>query len=154
MTFDSEKLLDGIGWKLLMLLQEDARRSYSELGRVVGLSAPAVAERVRRMEEAGIIVGYHTTVDAARVGLPLIAFMRLSEAGAHGSGLVAAIAAIPEVLECHRVTGGDSYVLKVIARSVGHLETIIDCLTPHAHVTTSLVLSSPIARRPVSRPSE
>ena len=71
MTFDLEKTLDGVSWKLLVLLQEDARRSYSELGRNVGLSAPAVAERIRRLEEAGIITGYHAAVNPAKLGLQL-----------------------------------------------------------------------------------
>lgn len=153
MTSSSEADLDAISWKLLRLLQENARRSFSELGREVGLSPPAVAERVRRLEEAGIITGYYAAVDPARIGAALLAFMRLSDVGDRGERVAALAREMPEVLECHRVTGGDSYILKVAARSIGHLETIIDRLTPYGQVTTSLVLSSAVAWRPIQRPS-
>ena len=152
MTFNSERLLDNVGWKLLTLLQEDARRSFSELGRAVGLSSPAVAERVRRMEEAGIITGYHAAIDPQRVGMQLLAFMRLSEVGDQSTRFADLVADTPEVLECHRLTGSDSYVLKVVAQSITHLETLIDRFVPYGQVTTSLVLSSPVVRRVIKPP--
>src|SRR3712207_1314014 len=111
MSFDSGRLLDGVGWKLLALLQENARSSYSELGRAVGLSAPAVAERVRRLEEAGIITGYHAAVRWERLGWGLAALVRLSGIGSEAPQVAGVITAMPEVLECHRVTGEDSYIL-------------------------------------------
>lgn len=152
MTLQPERLLDGVGWKLLALLQQDARRSFSELGRLVGLSSPAVAERVRRMEEAGIITGYHTTVDPAKLGLPLLAFIRLGGVDEHGIAQInASVMQMPEVLECHRVTGSDSYMLKIAARSIAHLESLIDRFVPYGDVTTSLVLSSPVLGRTVTR---
>lgn len=152
MTFDSEKLLDSVGWKLITMLQQDARRSFSELGRLVGLSAPAVAERVRRMEEAGIITGYHTSVDPAKLGLPLSAFIRLSGVGDHGIAFInSTLGDMPEVLECHRVTGSDSYILKIAARSINHLESLIDRFVPYGDVTTSIVLSSPVVARAVAK---
>src|SRR5262245_21049814 len=137
MTFNSERLLDIVGWKLLALLQEDARRSFSELGRAVGLSSPAVAERVRRMEEAGIITGYHAAIDPQRVGMQLLAFMRLSEVGDQSTRFADLVAETPEVLECHRLTGSDSYVLKVVAQSITHLEMLIDRFVPYGQVTKS-----------------
>ena len=150
MTPNPERLLDAVDWKLLALLQEDARRSFSRLGRAVGLSPPAVAERVRRLEEAGVLTGYHAAVDPARVGKPILAFMRLSEVGDRGERMTEqVIASTPEMLECHRVTGTDSYVLKVVAESITHLEALIDRCVPYGHVTTSLVLSSPVVRRPI-----
>jgi Lrp/AsnC family leucine-responsive transcriptional regulator len=152
MTFNTERLLDNVGWKLLALLQEDARRSFSELGRAVGLSSPAVAERVRRMEEAGIITGYHAAVDPLRVGMPLLAFMRLSEVGDQSVRFSELVAETPEVLECHRLTGSDSYVLKVVAQSIAHLEMLIDRFVPYGQITTSLVLSSPVVRRVIKQP--
>jgi Lrp/AsnC family transcriptional regulator, leucine-responsive regulatory protein len=152
MTFNSERLLDNVGWKLLALLQEDARRSFSELGRAVGLSSPAVAERVRRMEEAGIIAGYHAAVDPQRIGMPLLAFMRLSEVGDQSARFAELVAETPEVLECHRLTGSDSYVLKVVAQSIAHLETLIDRFVSYGQITTSLVLSSPVVRRVIKQP--
>jgi Lrp/AsnC family transcriptional regulator, leucine-responsive regulatory protein len=153
MTFDSERLLDGVGWKLLTLLQEDARRSYSELGRIVGLSAPAVAERVRRLEEVGVITGYHAAVDPAKVGLAIAAVMRLSGVSERIPQLTELIIATPEVLECHRLTGSDSYVLRVVAASIGHLERLIDRFVPYGEVTTSLVLSSPVVVRVIQGPA-
>lgn len=147
MTFDSKHLLDVTGWKLLTLLQEDARRSYSHLGRCVGLSAPAVAERVHRLEEAGIITGYHASINPAKIGLVITAVMRLSGVKERTAQLSALVMATPEVLECHRLTGNDSYVMRVVASSISHLEHLIDIFIPYGEVTTSLVLSSPVVGR-------
>jgi Lrp/AsnC family leucine-responsive transcriptional regulator len=152
MTSHSEPLLDSINWKLLRLLQENARRSFSELGREVGLSSPAVAERVRRLEEAGIITGYHAAVSYEKLGLPLLALMRLSEVGDRGERVAALVREMPEVIECHRVTGSDSYVLKIVATSIAHLEVLIDRFNPYGQITTSLVLSSAVVRHVVERP--
>lgn len=152
MTFDTGRLLDAVGWKLLALLQEDGRRSFSELGRAVGLSAPAVAERVRRLEEAGVISGYHASVRLDRVGWTIRAFIRLSGIGSEAPQVAAVIAGMPEVLECHRVTGEDSYILSVVARSTAHLEQLVDRLLPFGRVTTSLILSSPVPWRPAGPP--
>ena len=152
MTSNSESPLDHINWKLLYLLQEDARRSFSELGRAVGLSSPAVAERVRRMEEAGIITGYHAAVNPGKLGVALLTFIRLSEVGDQSDRLTNLLQEVPEVVECHRVTGSDSYILKVMATSIAHLEALIDRLVPYGQVTTSLVLSSPVVRRIVENP--
>jgi Lrp/AsnC family transcriptional regulator, leucine-responsive regulatory protein len=149
MTHDTTKLLDPVGWKLLMLLQDNARASFSDLGRAVGLSAPAVAERVRRMEEAGIITGYHAAIDPTLVGRPLRASLRLSGVSDRWHEVNALLAAMPEVIEAQRVTGSDSYHLKVVVASMQHLETVINRLLPYALVTTALVLSTPVARRTI-----
>ncbi|GAB4423638.1 MAG: Lrp/AsnC family transcriptional regulator [Chloroflexi bacterium OHK40] len=152
MTFDSGRLLDAVGWKLLALLQENARSSYSELGRAVGLSAPAVAERVRRLEEAGVISGYHAAVRWERVGWPITALIRLSGISSEAPQVAGLIASMHEVLECHRVTGEDSYILTVVAVSTAHLEQLVDRLIPYGRVTTSLVLSSPVRWRMIGPP--
>lgn len=152
MAFDPGRLLDGVGWKLLTLLQENARRSFSELGREVGLTAPAVAERVRRLEEAGLITGYHAAVRWERAGWPITALIRLSGIASEAPQVAALVAGTPEVLECHRVTGEDSYILTVVAVSTQHLEQIVDRLIPYGRVTTSLVLSSPVRRRTIGPP--
>jgi Lrp/AsnC family transcriptional regulator, leucine-responsive regulatory protein len=154
MAFESGRLLDGVGWKLLTLLQENARRSFSDLGREVGLSAPAVAERVRRLEEAGLITGYHAAVRWDRAGWPITALVRLSGISSEAPQVAALVAGTPEVLECHRVTGEDSYILTVVAVSTRHLEQIVDGLIPYGRVTTSLVLSSPVRRRTIGQPAE
>jgi len=148
-AFDSEKLLDGTGLELLAALQEDARLSFSELGRRVGLSPPAVAERIHRLEEAGIITGYHAAVNAEKIGLPLCAFIRLSFSGEKYTQVAELVCDLPEVLECHRITGDDCLILKVVVASVGHLEVLIDRLLPYGRTITSLVLSSPVIRRAI-----
>ncbi|HMI52705.1 MAG TPA: Lrp/AsnC family transcriptional regulator [Candidatus Saccharimonadales bacterium] len=150
-TLHVEKLLDPIGWQILQQLQENARISHSELGRRVGLSTPAVAERVRRMEEAGIITGYHASVDPTKAGFPIVVYMRLAVSGGENmvSRATAALKAMPELLECHRITGTESFVMRVGLHSVAHLETLIDRLTPFGMTSTSTVLSSPVPFRPL-----
>lgn len=140
-------MLDEIDWKLLKELQIDARTSYAELGRRVGLTTPAVIERIHKLEDAGIITGYRVEMDLAKVGLPVTAFIRMSITGVDYSHIVEVAQNSPEVLECHRGTGGDSFIMKVALESVEHLQTLIDKLTPYGITTTSIVLSSPVKRR-------
>lgn len=154
MTLDSEKLLDEIGWRILMELQGNARLTYAELGRRVGLSIPAVTERVRRMEEAGVITGYHAEVNPEKVGLPITAFMRMNIVGNMTPKLTALLKELPEITECHRGTGGDSFIMKVNVASVHHLERLIDLLLPFGMTTTSIVLSSPVTRRFIEPPGK
>ncbi len=143
------KLLDDLGWNILDLLQQNARLSCAELGRRVGLSTPAVTERVRRMEEAGIITGYHASVDPSKAGFPIVVYMRLAISGGENmvSRATVAVKRMPEVLECHRVTGTDSFILRAGLLSVAHLESLIDRLTPFGMTSTSTVLSSPVPYR-------
>ena len=140
-------MVDKISWKILAELQQDARLSFAELGRRVGLTTPAVIERVRRLEEAGIITGYRAEINPSKIGLPILAFIRMSIAGVDFSQIIKVAEDSPEVLECHRGTGGDSFIFKVAVQSVEHLQTVIDRLTPFGITTTSIVLSSPITRR-------
>lgn len=152
MALEIEKMLDGTGWLLLQELQENARLSYSELGQRVGLSAPAVADRIHRMEEAGLITGYHAQVNMSKLGLPVTAIVRLGSVAGQSCNLVAIrVSEIPEVLECYRVTGNDSVIVKVVATSVAHLEQIIDHLTLHGQTTTSIVLSKPQQRYTITQ---
>ena len=146
-----DKQLDAIGWRILAELQANARISYAELGRRVGLTTPAVSERVRRLEESGVIAGYRTEVDPAKVGLPITAFIRMSIVGDVSNALVALVRELPEGVECHKGTGGDSFSLKVTVRSVAHLEELIDRLIPFGTTSTSIVLSSPVERRTIER---
>jgi Lrp/AsnC family leucine-responsive transcriptional regulator len=142
-------LLDAKGWALLRELQENARTSFAELGRRVSLSTPAVAERVRGLEAAGVITGFRAEVDLASVGLPMLAIVRISVVGNVLTRITAAAQQMPEVLECHRGTGADSFTLKVAVASARHLEAVIDRFTPYGTTTTSIVLSSPVKRRTV-----
>lgn len=141
--------MDEMAWKILAQLQADARLSFSELGRRIGLSTPATAERVRRLEDQGVILGYRAMVDPERVGLSVGAFIRIRLAGPESLArkLTEALERMPEVLECHRCTGDESFILKVRVESVGALEALIDKLSPFGATSTSLILSSPVDRR-------
>ncbi len=151
MALEIERLLDETGWHILEALQVNARLSFSELGQRVGLSSPAVAERVRRMEDAGIISGYRAEVNTAKIGYPITAIMRMNSQGERSARLNVSVREIPEVLECYRVTGEDGHIMKVIVSSVEHLESLIDRLSVHGQVTTSIVLSTPVTGRIVTR---
>ena len=150
MGFEIEKLLDVTGWRLLHELQQNARLSYTELGQRVGLSLPAVAERVRKMEEAGLITGYHAEVSLARVGLPVAAMIHLKSIGGQScTYAVSQVIKIPEVLECYRVTGSDSIIVQVAVTSVDHLTRVIDQLSIYGVPTTWLVRASPFKRHTI-----
>lgn len=150
MTLDTT-VLDETGWRLLHELQEHARLSYAELGRRVSLTLPAVAERIRKMEDAGIIVGYRAEINPTRIGLPITAFIRISIVGDVFTRIIKVVRELPEVIECHRSTGADSFILKVQVRSIEHMELLIDKLTPFGTTSTSIVLSSPVKRRVLTR---
>ncbi len=148
-TVPGEIHLDAIAWKILEHLQRDARMPFAELGRKVGLSTPAVAERVRRLQDAGVITGYHAAVDLAKLGVPIRVLVRLT---IHGGDLmvsraVTAIKELTEVSRCHRITGDESFVIEADVVSIRHLEALIDRLSALGATSTSTVLSSPVNRR-------
>lgn len=140
-------MIDDIGRKIVNELQIDARISYAELGRRVGLTTPAVIERVRKLEDSGIVTGYRAEIDPSKVGLPITAFIRMSISGVDYSHIIEVAEESDEVLECHRGTGGDSFIMKVAVSSVEHLQEVIDRLTPYGITTTTIVLSSPVKSR-------
>jgi Lrp/AsnC family leucine-responsive transcriptional regulator len=142
--------MDDIDRLLLAALQQDARASYAELGRRVGLTPPAVTERVRRLERSGVISGYHAQIDLKCAGYGLVAFIRLSSAPELAVQLGRVAETTPEVLEFHHVTGTEGYVLKVAARSIEHLEKVIVKFLPYGQTTTSIVLSSPVTWRQIA----
>lgn len=147
MTFDSEKLLDSTGWQILEILQGEGRISFAELGRKVGLSAPAIAERVKRMEETGIITGYHAQVNPEKVAYPISAIIALTTTPQQYPQILAVIQALPEVRSCHHVTGNVSFFMEVTVSSMRHLEEIINQLSQFGQTSTSIILSSPLPRR-------
>lgn len=153
-TSEITKLLDSIGWRILSELQDDARMQFVELGKRVGLSTPAVIERVRRMEEAGIITGYRVEIDRSKVGLPVCAFIRVRVIGDFIPRVIAASREMPEVFECHRIAGEDTFLLKVCVPSAEALEKTVDKLTPYVATTTMLVFSSPVSRGQIEPPAE
>jgi Lrp/AsnC family leucine-responsive transcriptional regulator len=141
--------LDAIAWKIIESLQRNARISFAELGRKIGLSTPAVAERVRRLEEAGVITGYHAALDLAKLGVPIRVLVRLT---IHGGDLqvsrtVTAIKELSEISRCHRITGAESFVIEADVVSIRHVEALIDKLSTLGATSTSTVLSSPVQRR-------
>lgn len=139
------KVLDLTDMKILRELKENARIAYAELGRRIGLSTPAVMERMRRLEDAGVIIGYSVRVNMRSMGYPIAAFIALHNVDATVLSRIARIASsVPEMLECHRVTGDNSYLIKTVAASVEDLERIIDRLSPFAATSTSVVLSTVI----------
>src|SRR4051794_12327069 len=118
MAIDSAGLLDEIGRKLLSILQKDARMSYAALGRKIGLSPAATAERLRRLEEAGIIKGYRVDLDRDAMGFSVLAIVRMSCDGPKYRPFVKAVKTMDHIAECHHVAGGDAFILKVVAGSV------------------------------------
>jgi Lrp/AsnC family transcriptional regulator, leucine-responsive regulatory protein len=148
-TLPNVLVLDKIAWKILEALQQNARLSFAELGRKIGLSTPAVAERVHRLEEAGIITGYHAALDMAKLGVPIRVLVRLT---IHGGDLqvqrtVAAVKELAEISRCHRITGAESFVIEANVISIRHLEVLIDKLSALGATSTSTVLSSPVEGR-------
>lgn len=144
-------MIDEIDWKILKELQINARISFAELGRRIGLTTPAVIERIRKLEDAKIITGYAAEIDTAKVGLPITAFIRMSISGVDYSKIVDVAEKSKEVLECHRGTGGDSFIMKVAVADVAHLQNLIDKLTPYGITTTAIVLSSPVKGRVIEK---
>jgi len=144
---DSTALLDSFGRKLLDELQNNARLSLAELGRRVGLSPTATAERLRQMEEVGVIHGYTVEIDREALGLDVMAFIRMSCSGHNYHRLLEYVQNLEEVRECHHLTGGDDLLLRVTTHNMSDLEALIEALLPFGNPVTSLVLSSPLERR-------
>ena len=144
--------LDDTDWALLSALQADGRQSMTQLGRSVNLSVSATSERVRRLEEAGVITGYTAVVDPERLGYTILAQLRLRYPSSRYQPLHDLLAVTPEVIEAHHVTGEDCFVLKVVATSMRHLEEVSGRIGGLGSVTTSVAYSSPLDRRAVSRP--
>lgn len=147
MAMDSTALMDIYGRKLLAELQANARLSTAELGRRIGLSPTATAERLRQMEELGILRGYTVDIDPEALGLEVMAFIRMSCAGQNYHRLIDYVQTLEEVRECHHLTGGDDFLLKVTTTSMANLEALIEALLPYGNPITSLVLSSPVEHR-------
>jgi Lrp/AsnC family transcriptional regulator, leucine-responsive regulatory protein len=147
MAMDSTTLLDKYGRKLLEELQANARLSLAELSRRIGLSATATAERLRRMEEVGILRGFTVHIDREALGLDVMAFIRMSCGGQNYHRLMDYVQTLEEVRECHHLTGGDDFLLKVTTTNMADLEALIEALLPYGNPVTSLVLSSPVEHR-------
>ncbi|MFD7030008.1 Lrp/AsnC family transcriptional regulator [Streptomyces sp. NPDC059917] len=141
---------DATDWRILEALQQDGRASFAELARAVSMSPSAVTERVRRLEEAGVITGYTAVVAPEKLGKSIMALVRLRYPHGNYKPFHALLESTSEILEAHHVTGDDCFVLKVVARSMAHLEEITGKIAGLGSVTTSVIYSSPLSRRPLS----
>lgn len=148
--------MDEINVRLLAELSGNPRLTLSELGRRVGMSSPAVAERIRRLEESGVIRGYRLELDPAALGLPLAAYVRVRPNPGQLSRIAELARSIPEVVECHRVTGEDCFILKVHLPAIDQLDRLLDRFLAHGTTTTSIIQSSPVPLRslPLPLPSD
>ena len=142
-------MLDTVNRRILEELQGEARLSMAELGRRVNLSAPAVAERVQRLERDGVIRGYHADLDPMALGYSVAAVVRVAPATRQLERIRELARETPEVVECHRITGEDCFFLNLHLRSIDDLEEILDRFTPYGRTTTSIIHSSPVDRRPL-----
>jgi Lrp/AsnC family transcriptional regulator, leucine-responsive regulatory protein len=140
-------LLDDVNRQLLRALRADPRITMAALARQVGMSAPAVTERVQRLEEAGVITGYRLEVSPAALGLPVTAFARIRPTGGQLAKIADLAATLPEVSECHRITGEDCFLVKLHAPAVEALEQVLDQFLVFGQTVTSIVVSSPVPPR-------
>ena len=141
--------LDDVNRRLLQELEADARLSTAELARRVNLSSPAVADRVRRLEQAGVITGYHAAIDPRALGYPLAVIVRIRPSPRQLPKVAQIARDVREVVECHRITGDDCFLLTLRLRSIDDLEPILDRFTLHGRTTTSFVHSAPVPPRPL-----
>src|SRR5436305_11401830 len=144
--------IDAVNRRVLEELQCDPRLTMSELGRRVGMSSPAVTERVRRLEEAGVICGYRLELNAAALGLPITTYIRIRPSPGQLSKIAELAQQIPEVVECHRVTGEDCFILKVYIPAIDQLDRLLDCFLLYGSTTTTIIQSSPVPLRPPPLP--
>ncbi|MFB9375613.1 Lrp/AsnC family transcriptional regulator [Kineococcus gynurae] len=149
MASNSRPELDPTDRRILELLQRDGRMPVADLARTVSLSASATADRVRRLTDAGILTGFTATLDPEALGYPITALVRLAYPTGNYRPLHDLLASTPEIVEAHHVTGDDCFVLKVLARSMRDLERLTGRLATLGSITTSVVYSSPLPRRPL-----
>ncbi len=147
-----DRRLDALNVRILGELQREPRLSMTELGRRVGLSSPSVTERVRRMEETGVIRGYHLDIDPAALGLPVSAYIRIRPNPGQLPKIAELTRQIPQVVECHRVTGEDCFILKVHIPAINQLDRLLDIFLAHGSTTTTIIQSSPVPLRPPPLP--
>ncbi len=151
MTLEFDKLMDETSWRLLVELQENARLSYTELGQRVGLTSPAVAERIKKMEDLGIIKGYRVEVNTDKLGLPVQTIIYLEHVGGRScKNAVNEIATLPEILECYRLTGTDAIILKAVTTSLDHLAQLIDHLSEFGIPKTSIIRSKSVIQNSIT----
>jgi Lrp/AsnC family leucine-responsive transcriptional regulator len=140
-------LLDATNRRLLAELHTDPRMSMSELARRVGMSSPAVSDRVQRLREASVITGFRMELDPAALGLPVTAFARIRPTAGQLDKIATLAASLPQISECHRITGEDYFLIKLHAPTIQDLETILDKFLVFGQTVTSIVVSTPVPPR-------
>ncbi|THB74567.1 MAG: Lrp/AsnC family transcriptional regulator [Desulfobacteraceae bacterium] len=145
-TTEPLPIVDDIGMNILAQLQKNARSTFSDIGRKVGLSSPAVAERVYKMEESGIISGYHARVDPKCMGQQILAFISLTTRSEKYQDIYDLARTHPQILECHHISGQESLILKIAATSIAHLDGMVETLGRFGETRTSIILSSPVQK--------
>lgn len=145
---------DPLNQRILAELQADPRMAMSELARRINTSAPTATERVRRMEAAGVITGYRIDIDPAALGRPVAAFVRVRPGPGQLPKIKQLAAELPEVVECHRITGEDCFLVKIHVREIDDLDQTLDRFLLHGHTTTSIVQSTPVPPRHLPFPPE
>ncbi len=147
MNTKSKSAVDKIGMKILKELQINARSTFSQIGRKVGLSSPAVAERIYKMEESGIISGYHANINPTTFGHNIMAFITLTTQPNKYNEIYTFAEEQKEILECHHVSGNESLMLKVVSGSISQLDGMVEKLTKYGETKTLIVLSSPLQKK-------
>ncbi len=145
--------LDSLNWKILHCLQENSRQSNTEIARRVGVSSPAVAERIRKMEDAGLIKGYYTKLSYNEAGYQLKAIITLRAFMGRLKPFLEKVLSFDEVINCYRVTGNENIVLEVVLRNQQHLEQFIDNLITYGETKTQIVLSDIIEQNAINPPN-
>ena len=150
----SNEEIDPVNIRVLEELQRDPRLTMSELGRRIGMSSPAVTERVRRLEETGVIRGYRLELNPVALGLPIAAYVRIRPNPGQLPRVAELAQQIPEVVECHRITGEDCFILKVYIPAIDQLDRLLDTFLLYGSTTTSIIQSSPVPLRPPPLPED
>lgn len=133
--------------RLIALLQADARASLAELARALAISPQSVSERLKRLQDVGIVAGFTLALDPKKLGLGIGAYIRIRPALGELARVAEMVRGIPEIVECERITGEDCFIAKAFVRNVEELEGVIDRLMPYARTNTSIIQSSPVPRR-------
>ena len=145
-------VLDELNWKILKCLQENSRQSNSEIGRQVGITSPAVTERIKKLEDAGVIQSYDTTISPYEIGYQLKAIITLRAFMGMLKPFMEKVKTYDEVLNCYRITGNENFVMEVVLKNQKHLEAFIDQLIVYGETKTQIVLSKVIKNKPIKPP--
>jgi Lrp/AsnC family transcriptional regulator, leucine-responsive regulatory protein len=150
----AKALLDERNIKLLRLMRDDPQITTSELARRIGMSAPAVRERIERLKDSGVILGYRLEIDPAALGYPVAIFIRVRPMPGQLSKIATLAKRLPQIVECHRITGEDCYIMRAHVEALDQLDALLDRFLVYGQTTTSLIQSSPVPQRSLPLPGE